>query len=94
MGGERDYAWDAAKSAVNLAKHGVAFEAVLDFDWDWALVREDDRFDYGEQRFEAVGPIGDRLYVLIYAVGGTATRVISLRPATGADAKRWRHGIY
>ena len=90
MGGERDYAWDAFKNAGNLAKHGIAFEAVFDFDWGWALIREDNRFDYGEQRFQAIGPIGDRLYVLLYTMRGPVTRVISLYAADQAQQRTWR----
>jgi uncharacterized DUF497 family protein len=52
-------------------------------DWDTAFEREDDRFDYGEVRFVAMGLIDDRLYVLIFAQGSheNAVRAISLRPA-------------
>lgn len=75
--------FDPAKDAANLAKHGVSLKAADDFDWDTALEREDDRFDYGEVRFVALGFIGDRLYVLVFTEGShdDAIRAISLRPA-------------
>ena len=75
------YEWDSAKAEINEAKHGVAFEAALDFDWDTALVAEDDRFDYGEPRFIAFGLIADRLHVLVYTMRGETVRIISLRKA-------------
>ncbi len=76
------YEWDLAKARANLAKHGVRFERVHDFEWNSAIEREDDREDYGELRMVALGFIGQRLYVLIYTPRGEAVRVISLRRAT------------
>ncbi len=75
--------FDPAKDEANLAKHGISLLAAADFDWDTALEREDDRFDYGEIRFIAIGSIGTRLYVMAFAEGShdDAVRVISLRPA-------------
>ena len=75
--------FDPAKDRANAAKHGISLEAAERFDWDTALEREDNRFDYGEVRFVALGPIGDRLHVLVFTEGSheNAVRVISLRPA-------------
>jgi uncharacterized protein len=75
--------FDPSKDDINRAKHGVSLEAASGFDWDTALEREDDRFDYGEVRFVAVGLIDDRLYVMIFTEGSDddAVRIISLRPA-------------
>ena len=75
--------FDPAKDATNIAKHGLSLRAAERFDWDTALEREDDRFDYGEIRFVAVGLIGDRVHVLVFAEGSHdyAVRAISLRPA-------------
>lgn len=39
-----------AKDEINRKKHGVSLRAAADFDWDTALEREDDRFDYGKIR--------------------------------------------
>jgi uncharacterized protein len=75
--------FDPSKDDINRAKHGVSLEAASGFDWDTALERDDDRFDYGEVRFVAVGLIDDRLYVMIFTEGSddNAVRIISLRPA-------------
>ncbi len=75
--------FDPAKDRANAAKHGVSLRAAGRFDWATALEREDDRFDYGEARFVALGLIGDRLHVLVFAEGSheDAVRAISLRPA-------------
>jgi uncharacterized DUF497 family protein len=76
------YSFDPAKAASNLAKHSVAFEAVEGFEWEWALVIADVRFDYAEPRMLALAPIGDRLHALVFSVERRAVRVISLRIAS------------
>jgi uncharacterized DUF497 family protein len=85
------YEWDSGKAAANLAKHGVDFAAVAGFDWTTALVIEDDRMDYGEARYIAVGFIGTRLYVLCFTYRGQKIRVISLRKANARERKMY-HG--
>ncbi len=82
---------DPAKDTANVAKHGVSLQAAEQFDWDTALVIEDDRFDYGERRFYALGYIGNRLHTLIYADGShdDAIRAISLWRSTRSEVKRY-----
>lgn len=85
--------YDPAKDDANLAKHGVSLAAAAAFDWDTALEREDDRFDYGEDRFVAIGRIDGRLHVMVFTqgAGDDAIRVISLRPAEKHEM-RFYHG--
>ncbi|OAH38609.1 hypothetical protein AX777_23495 [Sphingobium yanoikuyae] len=75
--------FDPIKNEANVAKHGVSLRAAEGFDWDTAFEREDDRFDYGEARFVAMGLIGNRLHVLVFTEGTheDAIRAISLRLA-------------
>lgn len=75
--------FDPAKDEANRAKHGLSLTDAVGFDWDTALEREDNRFDYGELRFVAIGLIEARLYVMVFTEGSDedAVRVISLRPA-------------
>ena len=81
--------FDPAKDATNLRKHGVSLQAAAGFEWDTALEREDDRFDYGEARFVAIGLIDDGLFVMIFTDGSDedAIRIISLRPAEKHEAR-------
>ena len=81
--------FDPVKDATNLHKHGVPLQAAAGFDWDTALEREDDRFDYGEARVVAIGLIDDRLFVMIFTEGSgeDAIRIISLRPAEKHEAR-------
>ena len=84
------YEWDEDKSLANRIKHGIGFDAIEGFEWDSALVLIDDREDYGELREVAIGFIGVRLYYLIFVTQeDDAVRVISLRPADKAEARRY-----
>ena len=76
------FEWDEAKRAANIAKHGVDFTAVVDFEWEAALVRPDTREGYGELREVALGFIGARLHSVVFTERDDVVRVISLRKAT------------
>jgi len=75
------YDWNESKRVANLAKHGVDFVEAEDFDWKTALESQDNRIDYGEERWVALGYIGRRLHVLIYTRRKGTIRLISLRRA-------------
>ena len=45
--------WDEDKRQANLVKHGVDFAQLTGFDVGAAIIKPDDRRDYGEPRFEA-----------------------------------------
>jgi len=86
-----DLEWDQAKRAANLLKHGVDFveagEVLAD---PLHVLIQDDRRDYGEDRFIVVGKNHrDALRVLVMSPRGENIRVISLRPATA-----YERGIY
>lgn len=81
------YEFDGAKDSSNRDKHGLSLADAQGFDWDNAVIREDRRRQYAEQRFRATGYIGDRLHVIVYCHRGAATRVISLRKANLREVK-------
>jgi len=87
--------FDPAKDEANIAKHGVSLCAAATFDWDTAFEREDDRFDYGEMRFVAIGLIDDRVHVLVFTEGSNenAVRAISLRPAQKHESRFYHDQI-
>jgi uncharacterized protein len=76
------YEWDENKRIANLARHKVDFFDVIDFEWDTAYETVDDRFDYGEERWAALGFIGNKLHVMVYTFRTHKIRIISLRKAT------------
>ena len=81
--------FDPAKNEQNVAFRGISFDSVVRFDWDTALVGRDDRVNYGEDRFIALGQIDGRLHVLVFTPRDGAIRVISLRKANKREIKRY-----
>lgn len=82
------YDWNPVKCASNIAKHGIEFAEVYDFEWATALVRADTRHDYGEVRLKALGAIGDRLHSLTYTIR-RSTWIISLRRANQKEIRQY-----
>jgi len=84
------FEWDDDKEEANYAKHGIPFElAVRLFDDPFRLEIEDDRFDYGEERFITLGLIDGRVYVVIYTLRDNRCRIISARKANARESKRY-----
>ncbi len=81
--------FDPTKNAKNITLRGISFRMALRFDWSTALVAQDVRKDYGEQRFQAVGFIGERLHVLLFTPRPPALHVISLRKANKREEARY-----
>ena len=75
------------------SEHKLPF-AVAGELFDGPFVEEEDsRFDYGETRFSAMGPIaslGGRICVVVYTWRGHARRVISFRKANDREIRRYR----
>ncbi len=84
-----DIVYDAAKSESNAVKHGVSLAEATRFEWDDALIWEDERQDYGEDRFCALGYIDLRLYYIVYVLRDDIHRIISLRKANSREVKRY-----
>ena len=86
--------WRDEKRIANLLKHGVDLAAAEAFEWSAAEIREDRTEDYREQRFRAVGPIRDKLYVYVYAENGDGSdHAISLREATRKEKRDYARSI-
>ena len=81
------YEWDEEKRRRNIEKHGIDFTDIIHFQWDDALEAVDDRFDYGEERINAISFLRTRLVVVTYVERGDLIRVISLRKATKTEER-------
>ncbi len=73
--------WDETKNAANRQDHKLDFTALDGFDLSTASIREDRRADYGERRYQAMGPIDGRLCVVVFTTRGDRFRAMSLRYA-------------
>ena len=53
------------------------------------LVEHDQRWDYGEERFRALGLIDGCVFVVVFTRRLRAIRIISARRANGREVKRY-----
>lgn len=85
------YTFDAGKRAVNLVKHGLDLaQARQVIESGLTVTFEDRRFDYGEDRFVTIGPLDDKLVVVVTAERDEHVRVISMREATNDEKEIYR----
>lgn len=77
-----DFEWDEQKRQMNIKKHGIDFFDIPEvFEGDTVTI-PDERFDYGEKRFIAIGIAGSHVIVVVYTERGENIRIISARKAT------------
>ena len=90
-----DFEWDEGKSDACFAERGFdfAYAAQAFFDPN-RLIRADLRYHYGEDRFQLIGRIGARAFVLVYTPRAQAIRIISARKANAREVKHYENGSF
>ena len=83
------FEWDPEKNQQNIAKHGVDFEDAKHIFGGYTIEFEDNRDDYGEERWCAFGEVKGHVMFVIYTWRGGAIRLISARGATAGERKRY-----
>jgi uncharacterized DUF497 family protein len=81
--------FDPAKSERNSRARGLSFEDAAAFSFDTALYIVDERKDYPEVRYVAIGLLGDRVHVLCFTETDEGIRIISFRKANAREVKRY-----
>ena len=85
-----DFEWDLAKSNSCLVSRNFDFAYVMSvFEDPTLLVEHDQRWEYGEERFQALGAIDARVFVVIFTRRLRAIRIISARKANSREVKRY-----
>jgi uncharacterized DUF497 family protein len=80
---ELEFEWDEAKARVNLRKHRVSFLTAAAIFWTERLERIDDREEYGELRWIALGRVEDEVYRVVFTWRGeNLIRLISAQKAS------------
>ena len=86
------FEWDNAKSDACYRERGFDFAYVVAAFGDPArVVRPDDRRDYGEDRYQLIGDIDGRLFVVVYTLRSMTIRIISARKANAREARHYGH---
>lgn len=83
------FSWDPAKNDRNVELRGFGFSLAAEFDFETAVSAIDDRQDYGEVRYVAIGFIGERLHILVYTLRDTGCHIISLRKANKREVRAY-----
>jgi uncharacterized DUF497 family protein len=83
-----DFEWDEAKAEGNLKKHGVSFLTAAAIFSNERLERIDDRKDYGEVGWIALGRVGIEVYRVVFTWRGeNLIRIVSAQKA-GKDEQK------
>ncbi|MBI5187312.1 MAG: BrnT family toxin [Nitrospinae bacterium] len=84
---------DPKKESRNIAERGLSLDIAEQLDWTTALIWEDTRKNYGEQRYCVLGFIEDRLHSVVFTPRNGKPRVISLRKANKREVNRYEKAI-
>ncbi|MDX1062305.1 BrnT family toxin [Sinorhizobium medicae] len=83
-----DFEFDPAKSAMNLEKHGIDFDAAQALWLDERLLEVPAKTE-DEPRFLAIGQIGGNHWTAVFTHRGTAIRIISVRRARKQEIEHY-----
>ncbi len=82
-GAELVFEWDEAKARINLEKHRVSFLTAAAIFSNERLERVDDREEYDELRWIALGRVDEQVYRVVYTWRGeNLIRLISAQKAS------------
>jgi len=85
-----EFEWDEAKSDLCFVERGFDFAyAVRVFLDPDRLIERDDRVDYGEPRYRALGQVDGRVFVVLYTPREGRIRLTSARKANQREVRRY-----
>jgi uncharacterized protein len=89
------FEWDEAKSEACFRNRGFDFAyAAFAFADPDRMVRQDSRYSYGEDRYQLIGRVEGRLFVLVYTPRNDVMRIISARKANQREVKLYENRAY
>lgn len=83
--------FDEAKRLANLEKHGFDFVGAVALFQGFHITTEDQRCEYGEQRFQTIGLYGGTVVVVmvIHTPRNGVDHIISIRKASRHEQRRY-----
>jgi len=84
-----NFEWDNTKRKSNIKKHGIDFTDAPMIFAGYTLTIEDDRYDYGEERFVTFGILNGRVVAVVHTETEDLIRIISMRKATKNEEKEY-----
>ena len=86
------FAWDEAKNAACFEQRGFNFMyATRIFIDPRRILHSDTRRSYGEERYQLLGMIEQRLFVVVYTIRHDAIRIISARKANQREVREYEN---
>ncbi len=87
-----NFEWDESKSDACFRERGFDFAyAASAFADPNRIIRQDTRYSYGEDRYQLIGRIAERLFVLVYTPRRDSIRIISARKANAREVKLYEN---
>ncbi len=83
------FEWDEAKRLSNIEDHGVDFRLAAAIFETPVIEAIDERMEYGEQRYRAIGHFGSEYFVVAYTWRGENRRIISAWKVDDDGARRY-----
>jgi len=92
---ELEFEWDEEKAKANLTKHRVSFLTAAQVFANEIVERIDDREDYGELRFIALGRVDTEVYRVVFTWRGeNLIRIISAQKASRDEREIYYRAIH
>jgi hypothetical protein len=88
-----EFTWDEEKRRANIIHHGFDFMDAKETFKGFTFTFEDDRFDYGEERFITLGLLKGTVVVIAHTEKGNEIRLISIRKATKYEQEIYFEGL-
>ena len=90
-----EFEWNTAKAKENLEKHGISFVTAAATFRNERLERIDDRQDYGEERWIALGRVGLEVYRVVFTWRSeNRIRIISAQKANEEEREIYYRSIF
>ncbi len=91
--GSMNFTWDENKRRSNLSNHGFDFNDAKYVFAGLTFTFEDDRYDYGEQRFITLGLLQGHFVAIVHTEINGEIRIISFRKGTKHEQRIFSNNI-
>jgi uncharacterized protein len=85
--------FDPAKRAATLAERGFDFADAAKLFGGKTFSQIDDRFDYGEDRYQSYGLLDGRLVMVVWTPRDENRHIISMRKCNEKEKAKFRHRL-
>jgi len=86
------FEWDENKNKSNIEKHGINFNDAKEvFNDPKRKISQDNRKDYGEERFKVIGKIFETIISVIFTFRNSIIRIISARKSSQNEREEYNN---